>query len=111
MERHERRKILGERIKILRKLNGYTQQDIGNLIGCTKGMVSSVEKGNSTFRAEKLLELAELLHIPGSILLSSQHYSERDLDAYLKLEAMLRNNPNSKHRPAIEALIEKAETE
>lgn len=51
------------KIKKLRELHGYTQADLGQLIGVTQSTYNYKENGQTSFKVEELVTLAEFFGI------------------------------------------------
>ena len=47
--------IIGNRIQVLRKARGYTQQSFAEMIGLSTNYLSDIERGKSSARLDKLL--------------------------------------------------------
>lgn len=94
--------IVGERLKIARKKKGYSQQELGDLLGVSKVSVCSYEKGIRTPNMKNFLDLIDILDIEPNYILG------RDIDVVaeedekykavlskedLKIIKELKNNP------------------
>jgi len=60
---------LGQNIKYLRKLRGYTQVELSKAIGMTHSAISSYEQGNNEPTAGVLKKIAEALNVSADDLL------------------------------------------
>lgn len=60
---------LGERIKELRLQNGMSQQQLGDLTGCTRAAVSIWELDKQMVSVDNLLELCEIFDVNMDYLL------------------------------------------
>lgn len=55
---------IGERLKLLRIEKGLTQEEVGNIIGVTKGAIQKYENGHITnFRSDTIKQLCNLFGI------------------------------------------------
>ena len=54
---------LGDRLSLTRVQAGLSQEDLAELVGCTKSTVSDVERGLSDPRASTLFGLADALGV------------------------------------------------
>lgn len=61
--------MLAKRLKELREENQYTQQEIANKIGLTKGAYGCYERGKSIPDAKTLLQLADIFDVTADYLL------------------------------------------
>ena len=52
---------IGQRIQMLRKAKGYTQQVFAEMIGLSTNYLSDIERGNSTPRMEKFVAIINTL--------------------------------------------------
>ena len=50
--------VLGERIKELRKERGMTLEELGNVVGLSKGNLSMVESGKQGLNAKNIKHIA-----------------------------------------------------
>lgn len=55
--------IIGERVKQTRISKGYTQEELGNLLGVSKVSICGYEKGTRTPSTDMLVKLTETLGI------------------------------------------------
>ena len=78
------KKIIGENITELRKQNGYTQQDLANLLVYSDKSISKWERGESTPDIEVLLKIAELFKVDINYLITP--LSDEEKQKKLKLE-------------------------
>ena len=64
---------IGERLKRLRIEKGLMQEEVGNIIGVTKGAVQKYESGQiGNFRADMIKQLCDLFGIAPGILSSTK---------------------------------------
>lgn len=78
--------ILGDNIKSLRKLKGYTQEDFAKLIGVSFQAVSKWERGESYPDITCLPTISKILNISIDELLgNTSNYSEIEIKEYLDL--------------------------
>ncbi|MBQ8460038.1 helix-turn-helix transcriptional regulator [bacterium] len=59
----ENKKLLGKRIKLIRKNAGYTQEKLSELIGIETGSLSSIESGHSFPSLTTLEKLSNALKV------------------------------------------------
>lgn len=59
----------GEKLKQLRKTHGYTQTELAELLGVTRGMVAKYESGESQMGMQVLTELCKKLNTTPNELL------------------------------------------
>lgn len=67
-------KIIGKRIKEVRKERGYTQETLAELAGLSVDHVSHVETGNTKMSLNVLAKIANAFHIPTDRLLYDNLY-------------------------------------
>ena len=60
---------LGEKIKRLRTLSGYTQTDLGSAIGLPKQSISMIEKDARSVSSEELEKIGHFFGVPLFVLL------------------------------------------
>ena len=53
----------GERIRVLRKEHGYTQWELGQMVGCSKQIISNIERGRTEVSAEMAARFANVFHV------------------------------------------------
>ena len=59
----------GEKLKLLRKRSGLSQEQLAQRLGVTKGMVSSYETSMRMPSYPVLLKIAQLFHVSADVLL------------------------------------------
>lgn len=59
----------GERIKRLLTFKGLTQQDMADVIGCTRSNISRKCAGHVIFTADDIAKTADLLNVSADVLL------------------------------------------
>ena len=85
-------KMKSNRIKTLRKLAGYSQEQIARKLNVSQGAVSQWERGVTIPASEQLLALADILHVSIDDLLDrSQEGAQVDADAYAIRERLRRD--------------------
>lgn len=95
--------MIGKRIKVLRKLNKITQEDLGIALGLSgKSAVSNYENGHSSPDGETLSKIADYFHVSTDYLLgrTNDPLPVRDVDQDLhddhnytkELEDFLKDN-------------------
>ena len=55
--------LIGQRIKELRKNNGWTQQQLGDMLNVTKVSICCYEKGNRIPSLDKLRDLSNIFKV------------------------------------------------
>ena len=95
--------LLGEKILKLRKQNGLTQQELGNMINVTKVSVCCYENGTRIPTLETLLDITRVFNVDVSYFLGQDTYviadNAENYGTYLAKEEIdiikeLRNYPN-----------------
>ena len=72
--------LLGERIKKLRNLAGYSQTELGKTLGVVKQTVSTIEKGQRKLTTEELQKIAKFLGAPLIVILDDNLYKSYEKD-------------------------------
>ena len=65
----ERRKLFGERIKMIRKLRGFTRSDIANQLGVSVSLIGAYEGGKREPSIKNLIALSQILNVEADWLL------------------------------------------
>lgn len=72
------KKLLGERIRELRKAKGLTQEQLAELVGVEPRHISRVEGGYSSPSIERLARIAEILEVPIKELFDYKHLNDSE---------------------------------
>lgn len=59
----ERRKLFGERIKMMRKLRGFTRSEFAKLLGVSRPLIAAYETGTREPSLKNLIALVQALNI------------------------------------------------
>jgi transcriptional regulator with XRE-family HTH domain len=59
----------GEALKMIRGLQGLSQNDLVNLTGISQSNISAIENNVTSFGRERALVFAKVLHVHSSVLL------------------------------------------
>jgi len=62
----------GEKLRILRKKQGFTQHDLGNLLEVNHRFVGALERGERRPNAVMLLKLSEIFEVSVDVLIKDQ---------------------------------------
>ncbi len=65
----ERRKLFGERIKMIRKLRGFTRSDIAKQLGVSVSLIGAYEGGKREPSIKNLIALSQILNVEADWLL------------------------------------------
>ena len=65
----ERRKLFGERIKMIRKLRGFTRSEFAKLLGVSRPLIAAYETGTREPSLKNLIALVQTLNIDTNWLL------------------------------------------
>lgn len=71
---------VGKRIAQYRKRQGFTQTELGNMIGRSQGVISSWENGTADPGCENLVQLSELLGVSPLDLLGVQPEGQHKME-------------------------------
>ena len=70
-------KSIGHRICTQRKLMGYTQEQLSEMMDVSIQMISNLERGNKSIKIENLLKVCSILNVSTDYILKGE-YSETD---------------------------------
>lgn len=84
----EDRKLLGRRIKGLRKIRGYTQEQLAEIIDINPKYLSSIERGEENPTLDLFLRLAEGLKVDLHEIFQFEHEAEEPVRLHKKLRAL-----------------------
>ena len=97
---------IGKRIQNRRKQQGYTQEQLAEMMNVSIQMVSNLERGNKAIRIDNLINLSQILDISTDYILTGKETTD-DITA---LTSRIFQLPD-KDRKMIEMLIEFCLTE
>lgn len=97
---------IGNRIQNRRKQQGYTQEQLAELMNISIQMVSNLERGNKAIRIDNLINLSQILNVSSDYILTGRATAD-DNEALVSRIAQL----SPKDRKMIELLIEYCLTE
>jgi len=60
-------KFMGQRLKTIRLLRGYGQQDVAKALGVTFQQIQKYENGKNNIKSTRLYELSKFLKVPVSL--------------------------------------------
>jgi len=69
----ERRKLFGERVKMMRNLRGFTRSEFAKKLGVSTALVSAYEVGKREPSIKNLIALTQILNIGADWLLGISH--------------------------------------
>ena len=74
--------LLGEKVKRLRKMKGYTQEKFAEMINITPRNLNRIESGENFVTSETLDKIISTLNVPADVLFSYEHLKdEKDMVA------------------------------
>lgn len=94
------KKLLGEKVKRLGKMRGYTQEQFAEMIDITPRNLCRIESGESFVASETLDRILFALNVPADILFSFEHLrDEKELlaDIYTYIDR-IKQNPKQLER-------------
>lgn len=97
---------IGKRIQSRRKQQGYTQEQLAEMMNVSIQMVSNLERGNKAIRIDNLINLSTILEISTDYILTGKETTD-DIDT---LTTRIVNLPD-RDRRMIETLVEYCLTE
>lgn len=85
METMEAKKLIGLRIKNLRRAEGLSQEELAEKMGISSKYLSSIERGKENPTLDTLIKLANALKIEPSEIFNFSHEgkSKKDLIAFI----------------------------
>lgn len=92
---------IGKRIQIRRKQQGYTQEQLAEMMNVSIQMVSNLERGNKAIRIDNLINLSQILDISTDYILTGKETTD-DIQA---LTARIAQLPE-KERKMVKMLVE-----
>jgi len=97
----ENLKEIGKRIQNCRKQQGYTQEQLADMMNVSIQMVSNLERGNKAIRIGNLIKLCQILEISTDYILIGK---ENSADVGALADRIARLSP--KEQKMIETLVE-----
>ena len=92
---------IGRRIQLRRKQQGYTQEQLAEMMNVSIQMVSNLERGNKAIRIDNLINLSQILDISTDYILTGKETTD-DMQA---LTARIEKLPQ-KERKMVEMLVD-----
>ena len=74
-------RLVGRRVRLLRKCQGMSQTELANAIGLTFQQVQKYEKGTNRISASKLFEIAQALNVEVAALFADATASNTGADS------------------------------
>ena len=68
--------LLGEKVKRLRKMKGYTQEKFAEMINITPRNLNRIESGENFVTSETLDRIISTLNVPADVLFSYEHLKD-----------------------------------
>ncbi len=94
-------KEIGSLISSLRKQNGYSQEKLAELLGCTKQTISNYERNARKPDYEVLEALADVFNVPMGFFLSEEEQEERLAQIYKSYDCLNRGLADAQERIAL----------
>lgn len=92
---------IGKRIQIRRKQQGYTQEQLAEMMNVSIQMVSNLERGNKAIRIDNLINLSQILDISTDYILTGKE-TKYDIQALTTRIAQLPD----RDRKMVEMLVD-----
>ena len=92
---------IGKRIQSKRKQQGYTQEQLAEMMNVSIQMISNLERGNKAIRIDNLINLSQILDVSTDYILTGKE-TTNDIQA---LTARIAQLPE-KERKMLEMLVE-----
>lgn len=67
---------IGRRIQSRRKQQGYTQEQLAELMNVSIQMISNLERGNKAIRIDNLVRLSQILQVSTDYILTGKQSAE-----------------------------------
>lgn len=101
------KRIVGERIRLLREMNGLTQTELAHRLGY-KGpqQLNNIEHGTRGMSKERIYKCAEILGVHPAVLLSNKEMGIEELEAHVDLHKIV-NDPDNPNRTAVFQILKK----
>ena len=87
--------LLGEKVKRLRKMRGFTQEQFAEMIDITPRNLCRIETGENFVTSETLDKIINALNVPADILFSYEHLKdEKEIlaDIYTYIDKIKQNS-------------------
>jgi transcriptional regulator with XRE-family HTH domain len=65
-------KRFGEKLRMLRRRNRFTQSELGERLGVVQSHIAGMERGETQPSVEILLKLTKIFHISADILINDE---------------------------------------
>ena len=91
---------IGPLVANLRKQNGYSQERLAELLGCTKQTISNYERNTRMPDYETLEALADIFNVPMGFFLSEEEQEERLAQIYKSYNFLNRSLAEAQERIA-----------
>lgn len=85
----EARKLLGRRIKSLRKIRGYTQEELAEIIGINPKYLSSIERGEENPTLDLFIRLTGGLQVELHEIFQFEYEAQQSERLRTKLKALM----------------------
>ena len=79
-----RKREIAQRIKLARRQQGWTQQQVADLLGCSRKRYNSMERGQTELSVTELDLFAKKLNVPILFFFEGMDRGEVDLEAVAK---------------------------
>ena len=77
---------MGKAIKYKRRLLGYSQQELGNMVGRTPSQIGQIERGITKPSVEVLTKIVDVLSLDANMMFSTREVSDELKDSMIMLE-------------------------
>lgn len=92
---------IGKRIQTRRKQQGYTQEQLAEMMNVSIQMISNLERGNKAIRIDNLINLSQILNVSTDYILTGKQTKD-DVTAVIAQISSL----SERDREMIELLID-----
>ena len=80
---------MGKAIKYKRRLLGYSQQELGDMVGRTPSQIGQIERGITKPSVEVLTKIVDVLSLDANMMFSTCEVSDELKDSMIMLEKVL----------------------
>jgi len=102
-------KEIGEKVRLLRKHAGMTQEKLAELVGVSFQQIQKYENGSTKLNTDKLQQVAMALKVPASVFFGEDTYEKSPLsDREKKLVKAFRSLGDEDMQDSLVKLLQKA---
>lgn len=88
---------LGKNLKYYRKIRGYTQEELAEMVGISTEFIKSIENKNKPPRLENFVKLCDVLNVPSDFLLKDENKTSEIYTIDLLMQEFDKFDENERH--------------